>query len=289
LHFREIFQEWNLTSFTRVPIESIQAYWDARPCNIRHSPRPVGSREYFDDVEARKYTVEPHIPQFAEFARWRGKRVLEIGCGIGTDTINFARAGAEITAVDLSARSIEVARHRAAVFGVSDRIRFYNANAEALADAVPVEPYDLVYSFGVIHHSPHPDRVVAQALRYLPPGGSLKLMVYHRFSIKVLWIMLTYGRGRFWRLSELVARFSEAQTGCPVTYIYSMSEARRMVEANGFRVTAMSVDHIFPYRIADYVEYRYVKKWYFRHIPDRIFCAFERRYGWHLMIDAVRS
>src|SRR5512132_3300903 len=97
-------------------IADVQRYWDARPCNIRHSAKPVGTRAYFDEVEARKYFVEPHIPGFAEFERWRGKRVLEVGCGIGTDTINFARAGAEVTAIDLSERSLEIARKRATVY-----------------------------------------------------------------------------------------------------------------------------------------------------------------------------
>ena len=76
-------------SFEAVKIERVQDYWNERPCNIRHSSSPVGSQQYFDEVEARKYFVEPHIPGFAQFERWQGKRVLEIGCGIGTDTINF--------------------------------------------------------------------------------------------------------------------------------------------------------------------------------------------------------
>src|SRR5207344_631505 len=76
-------------TMAQASIQTVQEYWDARPCNIRHSDKPVGSREYFDEVEKRKYFVEPHIPGFAEFARWSGKRVLEVGCGIGTDTISF--------------------------------------------------------------------------------------------------------------------------------------------------------------------------------------------------------
>ena len=67
--------------FAEVPIGKVREYWDRRPCNIRHSPAPVGTRQYFDEVEQRKYVVEPHISAFAEFPRWAGKRVLEIGCG----------------------------------------------------------------------------------------------------------------------------------------------------------------------------------------------------------------
>src|SRR4051794_1549307 len=105
------------TSFPETSITAVREYWNSRPCNIRHSPKPVGTREYFDEVEARKYMVESHIPRFADFARWNGKTVLEIGCGIGTDTINFARHGAHVTAVDLTEKSLEVARQRAKVFG----------------------------------------------------------------------------------------------------------------------------------------------------------------------------
>jgi ubiquinone/menaquinone biosynthesis C-methylase UbiE len=272
--------------FRDIPIGRVQQYWNSRPCNVRHSARPLGTQEYFDEVEARKYFVEPHIPRLAEFPRWREKRVLEIGCGIGTDSINFARHGAWVTAVDLTEKSLEIARQRAAVFGLQDRIRFYQANAEELHQVVPVEPYDLVYSFGVIHHTPNPERVLAQVRRYMHRQSVLKLMVYHRYSWKVLWVLLRSGKGQFWKTSELVAKHSEAQTGCPITYIYSRRQGHELMERNGFRVTDLWVDHIFPYRVRDYKEYRYHKEWYFRWLPQRIFRKLEQQFGWHLCISA---
>jgi SAM-dependent methyltransferase len=171
------------STFRDIPVEKVQSYWDVRPCNIRHSTKPVGSEEYFHEVEYRKYRVEPHIPSFAEFERWRGKKVLEIGCGIGTDTVNFARHGAEVTAVDLSENSLALARQRAQVFGLQDRIRFYHGNAEKLSEFLPPDQYDLVYSFGVIHHTPHPERVLREIRKYIKPEGTVKIMVYYRWSL----------------------------------------------------------------------------------------------------------
>jgi 2-polyprenyl-3-methyl-5-hydroxy-6-metoxy-1,4-benzoquinol methylase len=270
-------------------IADVQRYWDARPCNIRHSSKPIGSKEYFDEVEARKYLVEPHIPAFADFERWRGRRVLEVGCGIGTDSINFARAGADLTAVELSGESLSIAAQRAEVMGVGDRIRFVQANAEELTSALEEEPFDLVYSFGVVHHTPHPERALAKMRALTAPGGILKLMVYHRRSWKVFWIVAAHGRGRFWNADEVIAKHSEAETGCPVTFAYTRGQACELVERSGFRVQDLHVDHVFPYRIRDYVQFRYVKEPYFRWMPEPLFRAFERRLGWHLLVTAEAS
>ncbi len=272
-------------TFAEVPVERVAAYWNAQPCNSRHSPQPPGSRAYFDEIEARRYFVQPHIPRFAEFERWTGKRVLEIGCGIGTDTISFARAGAHVTAVDLSAQSLAVARQRAEVYGLQDRIRFHQADAETLSAVVPPAAYDLVYSFGVLHHTPHPERAVAEIRRHYLGGQSVfKLMVYHRHSYKVLWILLKYGRGAFWRLNELIAQHSEARAGCPITYTYSRSSVQRLLA--DFHIARLDVDHIFPWRIPDYVQYRYRKVWQFRWMPAPLFRLLERQWGWHLCVTA---
>jgi len=277
-------------TFSTRTIDDVRQYWNARPCNIRHSPEPVGTRKYFDEVEARKYFVEPHIRAFAQFERWNGKRVLEIGCGIGTDTISFARAGARVTAVDLSEESLAVARRRAAVYGLTDRIAFHRADAEHLSESVPVEIHDLVYSFGVLHHTPQPQNAIREIRRYMGSDSVLKIMVYHRHSWKVLWILAKWGKGAFWRLDELIARHSEAQTGCPVTYSYSRTSVRDLLE--GFAVEAAVVDHIFPYRIAEYKRYSYRKTPLFRWMPDSLLGCMERRWGWHLCVTArpeVRS
>ena len=185
----------NVHHFTGKSVDEVRAYWNARPCNLRHSPKEVGTREYFDEVEKRKYLVESHIPLFAEFPRWKDKKVLEIGCGLGTDTMNFARAGARVTAVDLSDESLALARRRAEVFGLSDGITFYQANAEKLSETVPVQEYDLIYSFGVIHHTPRPEVAIEQIKKYMNRDTLFKIMVYNRASWKVLWIVMTYGKG----------------------------------------------------------------------------------------------
>src|SRR3989344_880065 len=124
-------------AFENVSIKKIRDFWDKRPCNIRHSPSKIGTKAYFDEVEKRRYFVESHIPRFAQFSRWKGKRVLEIGCGIGTDTVNFARAGALVTAVELSKKSLDLARKRAKVYKLEKRIKFYLADAEKLSKVIP--------------------------------------------------------------------------------------------------------------------------------------------------------
>lgn len=272
--------------FSDIELEKVQTYWNARPCNIRHSPSPVGTQQYFDEVEARKYLVEPHIPLFADFEKWRGKNVLEIGCGIGTDTINFARAGARVTAVDLSAESLALAKKRAKVFGL-ENITFYQANAEQLSDYVPVERYDLVYSFGVIHHTPKPWRVIEQIHKYMDQDSIFKMMAYHRTSWKVFWMLVKYGKKSGETLDELIARYSEAETGCPVTYSYTTETIKDFLK--GFEIIETRIDHIFQYSIPEYKNYHYKKVWYFRYLSQALLRRMEQCWGWHLCITARKS
>jgi ubiquinone/menaquinone biosynthesis C-methylase UbiE len=264
-------------------VHDVKQYWDGRPCNIRHSPKPIGTREYFEEVEKRKYSVEPHIPGFANFPRWRGKEVLEIGCGIGTDSVNFVRNGANLTIVELSSESLAITKKRLELEGLHANL--VNGNAEELDQLLPPDKqFDLIYSFGVIHHTPAPERVVRAIAERLQPNGELRLMMYARHSWKVFWIYSRYLWREPWNHRRLVAKYSEAEIGSPVSYIYSRREVRALL--HGFEIVSMTKDHIFPYRIADYVQYRYVRNWYFRWMPNSWFRWLERRLGWHLLIVA---
>lgn len=252
-----------------VDISIVQSYWDRRPCNIRHSAREVGTREYFNDVEERKYFVEPHIPGFAQFERWKGKRVLEVGCGIGTDAVNFARAGADYTGLDLSTVSLDLARKRFDVFGLKGR--FIQGNGEKLDRIVEAASFDLVYSFGVIHHTPNPTAIIASIRKAVSPDGEVRIMLYNRNSWKAAMIDAGYDQ-------------PEAQSGCPIAFTYSDDEVKELME--GFAVVSITNDHIFPYVHEKYVKYEYEVQPWFRAMPEGMFKAVEHAFGWQKLVVA---
>lgn len=250
-------------------LSAVRDYWNRRPCNIRHSTAEVGTREYFDQVEARKYMVEPHIPGFAEFERWKGKRVLEIGCGLGTDATNFARAGADYTGLELSSASLDLTKKRFETFGLKGT--FHLGNAEELTEIVPAQKFDLVYSFGVIHHTPHPERVMEAVKAYLKPESEFRLMLYAKNS---------------WKNAMIAAGLDqpEAQSGCPIAFTYTPDEVRDLMK--GYDVFQIEQDHIFPYVVEKYVKYEYEFQPWFAAMPKEMFRALEKQLGWHLLIRA---
>ena len=255
-----------------VTIDQVRDYWNNRPCNIRHSTSPIGTKDYFDEVEARRYANEPHNYTFPEFERWRGLRVLEVGCGIGTDAVNFARNGAIYTGVDLSAESIKLARQRFEVFGLTGT--FIECNAEEL-DTVFAngEQFDLIYSFGVIHHAPSPGRVVNKLPKLLAPNGEVKCMLYAKDSWKNMLIEAGWDQ-------------PEAQDNCPQAVTYSKQEVENLFKYSGFNHVAVEQDFIFPWKIENYVKYEYVKQPWFEAMPPELFKIMERALGWHLLITA---
>ena len=253
-------------------IQTVKKYWDNRPCNIRHSQKEIGTLEYFEEVEKKKFFVEPHIVEFSNFPAWNNKSVLEIGSGIGTMAINFAKSGANYTGVELSEESLKLTKKRFEVYGQEGT--FYQGNAEELTNFVPVKKYDLIYSFGVIHHSPNPRKIIQEMRPYMHEQSVLKLMIYAKDSWKN--IMIENGFDQ-----------PEAQSGCPIAFTYTREEAKKLLD--GFDIIDMQQEHIFPYEIESYRKNNHVKVPWFANMPEDMFKAIEKRLGWHMLITAKLS
>ena len=250
-------------------IEEVKKFWNDRPCNVRHSSKEVGTEEYFNEVERKKFFVEPHILGFTNFEQWNGKKVLEIGCGLATAGINFALSGSDYTGVELSEESLSLAKKRFEVFGQTGT--FYSGNAEQLSSFVPVETYDLIYSFGVIHHSPHPEKIVAEIKKYMNENSVLKIMLYAKNSWKNY--MIDAGLDQ-----------PEAQYGCPIANTYTKEDVVELLD--GYEVLSIKQDHIFPYQVEPYKRGEYIKQPWFDAMPPEMFRSLEKNLGWHLLITA---
>src|SRR5436190_1531976 len=158
--------------------ERVRAFWQAHPCGSKFTDAEIGTREFFDRVEAHRYQKESHIPAAAQFAETKGQQVLEIGCGVGTDGLQFARAGAIYTGVDLTEAAIELARQNFQTAGQQGEFRVADAEKLDFAD----ESFDMVYSHGVLHHTPDIESAIREIHRVLKTGGRAVVMLYHRGS-----------------------------------------------------------------------------------------------------------
>ena len=183
-------------------------------------------RAGYESQAAIRYQLEPYIPPFADFAGAKGKRVLEIGVGLGADHQRFAEAGAELWGIDLTARAIEHTRRRLACIGWSSHL----AVGDAEHMEFPDDFFDRVYSWGVLHHSPDTPRAIAEVWRVLKPGGRASIMIYHTWSLVglMLWVRYALLRGRPWlSLTKIYDRYLES----PGTKAYTVGEAKAMFQA----------------------------------------------------------
>lgn len=199
--------------------EQVRAHWEADPCGAKLADAEPGTAEFYAEVERTRYELEPFIPAFAEFDRWSGKDVLEIGVGLGTDFTRFVRAGANAHGVDLTQAAIDLVRHRLELEQLSADIRVGDAERLPFDDA----SFDLVYSWGVLHHTPDTRRALAEVRRVLRPGGEARIMLYSRRSWVALGVWLRYGVARGHVLqswSDLLSRHMES----PGTKAYTQTE-----------------------------------------------------------------
>jgi SAM-dependent methyltransferase len=209
------------------PKDDVRDFWNADPCGTRY----LEGKEDFDAHARARYALEPFIFEFANFKGARGLKVLEIGVGMGADYLEWLKAGAQATGVDFSAASIERAQRRCELAGYKPDLRV--ADAESLP--FPDNSFDVVYSYGAMHHSPDTAQCVGEARRVLKPGGQARIMVYHHPSLTGAMLWLRYGLWRGKSLRQSVFDHLES----PGTKSYTQVEALALM--SGFHDVQMRV------------------------------------------------
>ena len=242
----------------------VREYWNHRIHDLEMSDEPVGSLAFFDALDDYRFDKLRYLPGSVNFDGHRHRRVLEIGCGIGTDLVRFARGGARVVGIDLADRSVALARRNAELHGVAAE-GLCVADGERLPFAA--ERFDLVYAHGVIQYTANPDHLVAETHRVLKPGGQAIFMVYNRHS----WLSA---------LSRL-ARVEPEHVDAPTFSMFASSEYRRLLSA----FTAVRiVPERFPVRSR---LHRGWKGMVYNRILVPTFTALPRilvrRFGWHLL------
>ena len=180
--------------------EKVRSYWEQEACGTQKvvvGENEKFSREWFEQVETHRYQVEPFIHSVAQFTRYHGKKILEVGVGAGTDHLQWARAGLDCHGVDLTNEAIETTRRRLEIYGLNSNLQRIDAETLPFDD----ESFDLVYSWGVIHHSECPEKIISEIHRVLKKGGSFIGMMYGRYSLISLKLWVTYAllRGKPWK------------------------------------------------------------------------------------------
>jgi SAM-dependent methyltransferase len=204
------------------PKNLVRDFWGEAACG-ENLLLPSFDLQGFSVQSSERYRLEPYIIPFADFKGSKGLDVLEIGLGLGADHEQFARAGANLNGVDLTSRSVDVTSRRLAIQGLISDVRVGDAEELPFAD----DKFDLVYSWGVIHHSPDTARAAKEIMRVLRPGGQFKVMVYHKWSLVGLMLWLRYGlaRGRpLLSLASIYSSYLESQG----TKAYTRREAAEL-------------------------------------------------------------
>lgn len=180
------------TTMGSVDLERVRAFWDTEACGTHFVEHSSDDCDFFSKYREFRYRTEWHIPAFAAFRDAAGKHVLEIGCGNGADGAMFALSGARYTGIDLTAEAVDASRRHFAAEGLAGEFRQENSQHLSFAD----ESFDIVYSFGVLHHTPVPNQAIREVYRVLKPGGTARIMLYHRRSFNYYVRILGYMRAR---------------------------------------------------------------------------------------------
>jgi SAM-dependent methyltransferase len=253
----------------------------------------LGTPEFFAQVDRRFYEWNAPLHDTRPFGRLvpyatygAGDRVLEVGCGMGTMAMNWARAGADVTAVDLNEVAVEQTRRRFELEGLEADVHVADARTLPFADAT----FAYAYSWGVLHHSPDVESSLAELLRVVRPGGGFGVMVYHRRSL-LHWYLTEYVEGflhyerRFLKSLQLASRYGDAarQEGNPHTWPMTKRELFGALAPFStdvsVRVLGTDVDYVLDTMVPGLS----------RGVPVAVRKSWARRFGWSLWANGHRS
>jgi ubiquinone/menaquinone biosynthesis C-methylase UbiE len=208
----------------------VQAYWDAHPCGTQFTGLEWGSREFFDAVTRERYARQPFMADAVGFTLYRGKRLLEIGCGLGTDLMEFARHGARVTGLDLTHASVALARRRFELESMAGQFAVGDAENMPFSD----NSFDVVYSFGVLHHTPDTRRAFGEVHRVLKPGGEAVIMLYHSHSSHLylgypLELLARLSKGKAWLNRTEYFRIYDGEDN-PLGKAYTRKQVRNLFQ-----------------------------------------------------------
>jgi ubiquinone/menaquinone biosynthesis C-methylase UbiE len=256
--------------------------WGQDPCGAEYDrEHELGTCEFFDEVERYRYQeYAPWMPRLMEFEKFRGKRLLEVGCGMGTDLLQFARGGARCTGIDLTPRSVEITRHRFKLYGADGS--FMISDGEHLP--FRTESFDVVYSNGVLHHTPDTAGAIREVHRVLRPGGTAKIMLYHRNSLNY-WFEIVLRRGilglEFLRgrsAEEIMSRVIEFSDhdARPLVKVYSRKQMRELFAM--FKDVRVDVEQLTR------DELRFLSPL----VSETVFDKLRKKIGWNVIVTAKK-
>jgi ubiquinone/menaquinone biosynthesis C-methylase UbiE len=256
--------------------------WSQDPCGAEYDrEHELGTREFFDAIEHHRYTeYAAWMPRLMEFDKFRGARLLEIGCGMGTDLLQFSRGGARCIGIDLTPRSIEITRHRFRLYGAEGAFMISDGECLPFRD----DSFDVVYSNGVLHHTPDTAGAIREVHRVLRPGGVAKVMLYHRHSLNY-WFEVILRRGvlgaEFLRgrsAEEIMSRVIEHSDheARPLVKVYSRKQARALFSL--FKAVTVEVEQLTR------AELRFLSPLVSESMLDRL----RKRIGWNVIVTAIK-
>ena len=231
--------------------EDVQEYWESRPPGIRHTAHEYGSLLFFEEVERERYGDAfkyKWLKDVAEFDRHAGESVLEVGMGLGTDILQFARGGAKVSGVDLTQNSVDTVKKRFALYGLDGNFQQSDFRHLPFED----NAFDVVYSFGVLHHSPYMDEGIEEVRRVLKPGGKAIVMLYHKgfkyYVRKLFYEGVLKGKYLTHSTQEIINKNTEEFGDSPCTLVVNREEASELFK-NYSRIESMTGHRIDDYLI----------------------------------------